>query len=95
MVVVGWCGGNVFTSMDVWAGSSFRASDSVGVTSIGGMTGVAAGMVAMVRSGLSGGGGYLDASFPSAITEGLELVGLLRVTVSILETTTAVVCETL
>jgi hypothetical protein len=81
--------------MEVWAASSFRASDSVGFTSGGGISKAAVGMVAMVRSGLSGGGGCLDASFPSAIAERLVLVGLLRVTVSILETTTAVVCETL
>ena len=85
-VVVGRCGGNVFSSVDVWAWSSIRASDSVGVTSIGGVTGVVVGTVAMVRSGLS---------FPSAITDGLDPVGLVRVTVSILETTTAVVCGAL
>ena len=82
-------------SMVVWAASLLEASDSVGFSSGGGRSEAAVGMVAMLRRGLSGGGGCRDASFPSAIAERLVLVGLLRVTVSILETTTAVVWETL
>ena len=87
-VVVERCGGNVLPSVDVWAWSSLRASDSFGVASIGGVTGVVVGTVAMVRSGLS---------FPSAVAEGLESVGFVRVTVNICgaETTTAVVCGAL